>query len=616
MWCHNGLSTFSVEKDNKTKFTQYQLTLTRTGTTLTSLLFTSSNCPVIAENEHSVVIVAGRLRPYNQDYPAGDVAKWLLDLVQQQPTDFYQQIAGFFLLIIADKTDGTIKIVNDHVGSIPCYIDQRESNILRISDNMPSLQQAETTASLDPQALFNYIFHHCIPSPVTIYKGVSKLGPGVTAIIDNTGLLQQHCYYQPDFTPSSDSPEKLMVQCKELISEAVRRNISDDCAAFLSGGLDSSTVAGMLAKHNQQTGKSARTYSIGFEAKGYDETEYALLTAKHFNTEHKVHYLQPEEIASHFTKVAGYFNEPFGNSSAMAAYICANVAKKDGIKVMLAGDGGDEIFAGNERYFKQKVFERYAALPGPLRGLLSLGLDNAIAVKVPGIKKATSYVRQAKVPLPDRLDSYNFVNRFDVNQMFDTDLIKQVDTGQPAEQKRQRYSACLADDAVDKMMYLDWKFTLADNDLVKVNQMCQLAGVEVRFPLFEKELVDFSCTVPASVKAPGQKLRDFYKNSFRGFLPDETLTKSKHGFGLPFGVWMKQRPDLQQIALNAMQSFKQRNILQPSFVEQAIDTFENGHSGYYGELVWIIVVLELWLQQHETIDSAQPGTQFGAGNAT
>ena len=511
-------------------------------------------------------------------------------------------IAGFFLLIIADKATGTVRIINDHVGSIPCYIDQRDNAVLRISDSMPALQASAAGAGLNPQAVFNYVFFHCIPSPLSIYQGISKLEPGVIAAVDSSGTLQQQCYYQPTFTPSPDSTEQLQMRCRELISEAVRRNATDDCAAFLSGGLDSSTVAGMLAQHSHNSGhgsgQNAKTYSIGFEAKGYDETEYALLTAKHFSTEHKVHYLQPDEIAQHFTQVAGYFNEPFGNSSAMAAYICAKTAKADGINVMLAGDGGDEIFAGNERYVKQQVFERYGALPGPLRALLNLTLDNGLADKLPLLKKASSYLRQAKVPLPDRLDSYNFVNRFELKQMFSPQLLQQIDSSLPAQQKRQRYHACKSDDSIDKMMYLDWKFTLADNDFVKVNQMCQLAGVEVRFPLIEKELVDFSCTVPATLKAPGQKLRDFYKNSFRGFLPDATLSKSKHGFGLPFGVWMKQRPDLQHIALNALQSFKQRKILQPTFIDQAIDTFENGHSGYYGELVWIIVVMELWLQHH------------------
>ena len=558
----------------------------------------SSDAISIAENDELIVCTIGRARSYNTDYLPHADCSWLLPQLTQEPLQAMSQLAGFFLLITFNKQDNSVTVINDHVGSIPCYIDQRDAGVIRISDNIPALLAQNPATELNAQALFNYVFYHCIPSPISVYQGISKLEPGVVAKLTSDNIEQVN-YYQPDFTPSADSTDALMHRCHDLISEAVRRNITDDCAAFLSGGLDSSTVAGMLAKHNKLAGKPAKTYSIGFEAKGYDETEYALLTANHFATEHKVHYLQPDEIAEHFTQVAGYFNEPFGNSSAMAAYICAKTAKADGINVMLAGDGGDEIFAGNERYVKQKVFQRYSALPPPIRALLNVGLDNSLADKLPLLKKGSSYVRQAKVPLPDRLDSYNFVNRFDLSRMFSPALLQQVDTAQPATQKRKRYNGCTSADAVDKMMYLDWKFTLADNDFVKVRQMCQLAGVEVRFPLFEKELVDFSCTVPASIKAPGQKLRDFYKNTFRGFLPDGTISKSKHGFGLPFGVWMKQRPDLQHIALNALQQFKQRNLLQPAFIEQAIDTFENGHSGYYGELVWILVVLELWLQQHE-----------------
>lgn len=574
---------------------QIQLSHAKTAFALTL----SSRQPIaIAENDQHIVAVIGRVRPYDEDYLNQDNAQWLLTQPLNDAATLTNALAGFFLLVLVNKHSGQIRIINDHVGSIPCYIDQRDNSSLHISDNMPALHVAQSHASLAPQALFNYLFFHCIPSPLSIYQGISKLAPGVVATVNANQKVQQSNYYQPMFKPGNDSAEALMAQCKKLIAVAVKRNMTDNCAAFLSGGLDSSTVAGMLAKHQQPLGKAAKTYSIGFEAKGYDETEYALITAKHFNTEHKVHYLQPDEIAQHFHQVAGYFNEPFGNSSAMAAYICAKTARADGITVMLAGDGGDEIFAGNERYVKQKVFQRYSALPGPIQGLLNLSLDNGLADKLPLIKKASSYVRQAKVALPDRLDSYNFLNRFNLTQMFSPALLQQVDTGLPAQQKRERYQACQSDDAVDKMMYLDWKFTLADNDLVKVSQMCQLAGVEVRFPLFEKELVDFSCTVPAELKAPGQKLRDFYKNSFRGFLPDATLSKSKHGFGLPFGVWMKQRPDLHSIALNALQSFKQRDILQPAFIDHAIDTFENGHAGYYGELVWIIVVLEQWLQQH------------------
>lgn len=594
MWRHAGTDTsIATDAGISTPHT-YKLNLSGTGA-LSTLHILSQRRLQIAENDQTLVCLLGRIRPYNQDYLPGDAAQWFLQLHQQQPQQFYPQIAGFFVLIIVDKHQGTIKIVNDHVGAVPCYIDSRQLGEMVLSDSLTLLRQHNPGVNLDTQAIYNYLYFHCIPSPDAIYQQIKKLEPGVAFTINANGRLHSETYYQPDFTPSAEPQQVLQQQCQQLISEAVARNVSPDCAAFLSGGLDSSTVAGMLAKHSQ----NAKTYSIGFEAKGYDETAYALITAKHFGTEHKVHYLQPEEITQHFSTVAAAFNEPFGNSSAMAAYICAKVAAEDGIKVLLAGDGGDEIFAGNERYVKQKTFEHYRALPGPVRSSLDLCFYNSLAAKLPGLKKAYSYINQAKVALPDRLDSYNFLNRFDINDIFCKDFIAHIDSQLPLQQKQQRYKACSSADAVDCMMYLDWKFTLADNDLVKVSSMCQLAGVEVRYPLFEKEVVDFSCKVSAGIKAPGQKLRDFYKRSFTGFLPDATLSKSKHGFGLPFGVWMKQQPKLQQITAASLTSLKQRNIIQPAFIEKALATYQQGHSGYYGELVWIMVTLELWLQQHE-----------------
>ncbi len=381
-----------------------------------------------------------------------------------------------------------------------------------------------------------------------------------------------------------------MAQCREVIETAVRRNMAPRAAAFLSGGLDSSTVAGMFARHQP----GAPTFSIGFEAKGYDETEYAEITARQFNTTHQVHYLQPQEIVDNFVEVAGYFDEPFGNSSAMAAYVCAKVARENGIEVMLAGDGGDELFGGNERYAKQKVFEAWQRVPSAAQKSLEALLHSPLG-KLPVLKKGRSYVDQANIPLPDRMDTYSFLNRFELESMFQKDFLAQIDREEPASAKRERYEQCRSEHPVERMMYLDWKFTLADNDLVKVSRMCRKAGVEVRYPLLEKEVVDFSCTVPTDLKLPGKHLRDFYKNSFRGFLADETLSKSKHGFGLPFGVWMKEQPTLQAITTDSLKRLRERDIFKPEFIDTALSTYQSGHASYYGELIWIMVVLELWL---------------------
>lgn len=558
----------------------------------------------IVEDASAILLLLGRIRPYNHRYAENDDLLWLLELWQTKTdvAQFYRGIAGFFSLVIFEHSDNSIHLINDHVASVPLYF-HNEANAdgqnAWLSDHLK--HSAARCLPLNPQALYNYFFYHCIPSELAVLQHTQKLAPGAwyhlaasTAAAGKLAVQHQVNLYRPEHLDTGQSTAELQLKCKQVIDTAVARNLQTDCAAFLSGGLDSSTVSGLLSVYQPST----RTFSIGFDAKGYDETEYALITAKHFKTNHHVHYLQPEEIIENFVEVAAQFDEPFGNSSAMAAYICASVAKQHGVSVMLAGDGGDEIFAGNERYAKQKVFELYGALPKPLQSVLD-ALTHSPLGALPVLRKARSYVDQAKIPLPDRLDTYNFLNRFAPEQMFCDAFLAQVDRDAPAQAKRLRYQQSKAADPVDKMMYLDWKFTLADNDLVKVSSMCHKAGVEVRYPLFEKEVVDFSCTVPPDIKLPGNKLRDFYKNSFKGFLADETLDKAKHGFGLPFGVWMKEQPRLQQLTEQTLATLKTRQIIRPEFIDEALQIYRSGHLGYYGELIWIMVVLELWLQGWE-----------------
>lgn len=539
-----------------------------------------------AENDAGILLLSGRVRPYGQDYSTTTDIHWLLLLLQQQPEQYYDRIAGFFSAVYLCKHKGDIRVFNDHVGAVPLYADWHQADLWWIGSSLRQAPQQQLSA----QAIYHYFFYHCIPSELSVYQNVQKLAPGTELCLSPKGQSTFVLRYNPNYQYSNQTTTQLQQQCRVLVEQAVQRNISANAGAFLSGGLDSSTVSGYFARHQPE----ARTFSIGFDAKGYDETEYALITAKHFATRHQVHYLQPEEIVQNFVTVATAFEEPFGNSSAMAAFICAGVAKQQGVEVMLAGDGGDEIFAGNERYAKQKTFELYTKVPKALKCPLELLLHSAVG-KIPGFSKARSYIDQANVPLPDRLDSYNFLNRFDPQEMFCSEFLQQVDMQQPAAAKRQRYQQCQSTDPVERMMFLDWKFTLADNDLVKVNTMCHSAGVQVRYPLFEKEVVDFSCTVPAAVKLPGKALRDFYKQSFSGFLPEATITKSKHGFGLPFGVWMKQQPALQQLTEQCLSRLKQRGIVKAEFIDKAIQTYQSGHAGYYGELIWIMVVLDLWL---------------------
>jgi asparagine synthase (glutamine-hydrolysing) len=519
----------------------------------------------------------------------------LADLFLKADTfqDFYNQLAGQFFILIFDSALELLHLAVDQMGIQTCYY-SKQNGCLYISESLDLIKNTEgIDCTVSKQAIFNYFYFHCIPAPATIYSECSKLEPGKAASFSPDGSVNFTSLFHPEFTSDYRNPLLQQTKCLDLIDDAVKGYVSRDCGAFLSGGLDSSTVAGMLSRHQP----GARTFSIGFEAPDYDETPYAKLTAKHFGTQHDVLYLTAEHAAEEIVTIAQYFEEPFGNSSAMAAYFCAKFAKSHGVDSLLAGDGGDELFAGNSHYAKQKQFEMFCQAPTWLKSLLRSLFTNKALSRLPLFRKAASYINQADIPLPDRIEVYSFVHQFGVANMFSPDFLSQVNPDQPLLQQQSRYRECTSEDAVDRMLYFDWKFTLADNDLVKVKKMCELAGVAVHFPLLDKAVVDFSCEIPASVKLPGFKLRDFYKKACSGFLADATLTKSKHGFGLPFGLWMKENEQLMKLTIDCLESFRARNIVSDTLIDTALKSHRSVHAGYYGELIWLMVTLELWLQR-------------------
>ncbi|MBK8535857.1 MAG: asparagine synthase, partial [Candidatus Competibacteraceae bacterium] len=215
---------------------------------------------------------------------------------------------------------------------------------------------------------------------------------------------------------------------------------------------------------------------------------------------------------------------------------------------------------------------------------------------IPLAGKAHSYVSQARIPLPDRLDTYAFLERHDPTEVFSPDFLAQVNTAEPLMLKRAAFSAPHHASLLNRMLYLDWHFTLHDNDLVKVNTACRLAGIEVAYPLLDDDLVALSCRIPSAQKLRGSTLRWFYKQAVRDFLPHAILTKKKQGFGLPFGIWTRSEPRLLAITDDALESLKQRGWFQPAFLDRVRQLHRQAHASYYGEMVWILTMLELWLR--------------------
>ncbi|MFN0161174.1 MAG: asparagine synthetase B family protein [Burkholderiales bacterium] len=522
----------------------------------------------------------------------GALAAWRMAF-RKLGTDAAAQVGGDYAVALTGD-DGSVFLAVDRfaIRSL-CYSVQ--GGCIRFAERADQL--AAESRDIDPQALFDYLYFHVVPSPRTVFRGVARLQPGHSAHFQG-GTLKVWRHWTPVFSePARPDFAALKAEFLERLEDAVRTRATGSVGCFLSGGTDSSTVAGMLGRVG---GRAARTFSIGFDAQGYDEMEFSRIAARHFGTDHNEYYITPDDLVASIPKAAASYDQPFGNSSMVPAYYCALMARDKGVDHMFGGDGGDELFGGNTRYAKQRVFGVYDGVPRALRrGLFEpLLADNPLADRLPLVRKAASYVRQARVPMPDRMQSYNLLGRLGIADALTPQFLHEVNADAPLTHQRAVYAECPADALVNRMLAFDWRYTLGEIDLPKVVGATRLAGLPVDFPLLDDGLVDFSLRLPASYKVRGLKLRWFFKEALRGFLPDEIITKKKQGFGLPFGPWAAQHAALFNLAADSVRGLAARGVLREAFAENLLSVRLHEHPGYYGEMIWISMMLEQWLREH------------------
>ena len=453
-------------------------------------------------------------------------------------------------------------------------------------------------ADLDPQGLYDYLYYHVIPRPGTAYRNVFRLKPGEFLTVGGEEVTATR-YWRPTFAEDHQSP---VADLEERFRSTVRRAVGRAASpgrvgAFLSGGTDSSTVTGLLG---EVTGEPPQTFSIGFEAEGYDETEFARIAAKRFGARHHEYFVTPRDVASAIPELASAYGQPYGNASVIPSYYCARLAREQGVEVLLGGDGGDELFAGNARYARQWLLSLYDRIPRALRrGLLEPATGLPGSDRVPPLRKLSSYIRQASLPYPQRLQTYNLLEHIGPDRIFTRDFLAAIDLGRPLADLEQEYREIEQANLVNRLLALDQKYTLADDDLRKVTRAGELAGVETRFPFLDDEVVAFAATVPAGQKMRRTRLRHFFKEALRDYLPQEILAKKKHGFGLPFGVWLKEDPHLGELARDSLGGLRNRGIIRSEMIDELTGTLLEEHAGYFGTLTWILMMLEQWFQNNE-----------------
>jgi asparagine synthase (glutamine-hydrolysing) len=534
--------------------------------------------------------------------PISNAAELVGSLYQKKAISFLKRIRGSFSLAIWDEKENQLLLAVDPFGVRPlCYAGGPEQ-ITFASYPGALFQSGCVEKRVDPRAIASYLNFYVVLAPQCAFAGISKVLPG-SVVFWKAGSVRTERYWDLQYTEDArSSTDRLACELLALMDDSVRTYSVDRAGAqlgcFLSGGTDSSSIAGLLARSGK---RPVQTFSIGFGEDRFNELEYAHIAARHFQTQHRESVLTPEETLRIIPKVVAAFDEPFANASAIPTYFCSSLAKNSGVDVMLAGDGGDELFGGNSRYSTDKIFQLYHEIPALLRRWLIEPAVDGFPISFGLLEKARRYIRRANAGHPDRGAEYQPLRYFPPELVLAPGMPYRNGHEDVLAIPRAYHRDAPAHSELNRQLYVDIKITLGDNDLPKVVRTAEMAGINVRFPYLDPPLADFSGRLPANLKLRGFEKRYLFKRATRDLLPEAILKKKKHGFGLPIGVWVKSDPKLRSWAEDVLHDPRtyQRGYFQREFVERLFKEMDlDNSSTFFGDMMWLFLMLELWHRQH------------------
>lgn len=531
----------------------------------------------------------------------------LLDLYRHEGRDFVRRLKGHFLLLASDGEPQGFLAANDKSGVCTFYWTEFDGGLAVSSRLAPLRHLPGVACELSSDALYNYLYFTRIPAPMTIFSGIAKAEPA-SRIVWNDGRPAIERYWVPDYSATRSGNKQDAAGLRTLLDETAGRIVAQSgdssVGAFLSGGLDSSTLCVLLHRH---LGRRLQMFNISFKEKAFDESIYARAVAETIDAPYHEIKMEVADLSPILDRLASSYEEPYGNSSAAAALFAAEQARARGIEVMIGGDGGDELFGGNERYVQQKIFEAWRRLPARLREALAATIRWPDLPENRLLRKARGYIRRAEVPLPARLETYNLFEETPPDAILANGPLRHLDPARSPHRVMCGHFQRAGGDWIDRMMYLDLQTTIADDDLRKVQVTCASEGITSRFPFLEDEIVAFANAIPGRRHVPRLALRDFFRSAMTPLLPTSTLQKSKKGFGLPFPHWLRHEPALHGMVREAITRLSERNLFNQNFLDELLAGFDSDKGAHYAEPVWLLIMLEKWYESH--LDRANSGAK-------
>lgn len=518
----------------------------------------------------------------------------ILHLYEEKGIDCLEDLRGAFVFTVWDEKKKRLFAARDRVGKKPFYYIYRNQTLIFASEIKAILKDPEVSVDVNRSAITDYLSLGYIPTPESMFKNIMKLPPAHFMVFEK-GNIKIERYWNLDFSKKLRMSEpEYCERIMDLIEEATRiRMVSDvPLGAFLSGGIDSSTVVYMMSKLSSS---AVKTFSIGFDVESHNELKYADIIAKHFKTDHHEYIVKPKAIEL-LPKLVWHYNEPYSDSSALPSYYVAKMTRQE-VKVALNGDGGDEDFGGYERFMAARMAEVFRKIPERFRKSVIKPIINLIPESISYNNfhtKLKRFILMAERPYYER--HYNWISVFrdhEKDNLFSDDFKKEIEGRHSFSYLNSAFKDCSSEDVVDLVMSTDIKTNLLDDLLVKMDIATMANSLEGRSPFLDHRLMEFAASVPTEMKIKGMKLKYILKKALSGILPNEILTRGKMGFGIPIHEWF--RNELKRYSHEILLS--QRCIGRGYFKKEAMAGLLDEHyrgKANHGFRIWTLLHLELW----------------------
>ena len=503
----------------------------------------------------------------------------------------FARLRGMFAIALWDSRAGTLVAARDRVGIKPLYYAEIGDRLYFGSEIKSILAGLDETPPLDVEALDHYLSYLYTPRDASIFDGIRKLPPGHLLRWHQGRLAVSRYWELPANEAVPDSEAEAVDALRSVLRDAVRSHLMSEVplGAFLSGGIDSSLVVGLMAEASTQP---VRTFSIGFDDPKYDELDHARVVARHFATDHHEFVVKPDALAI-IDDLISHFDEPFGDSSAIPTWYVSELARRH-VTVVLSGDGGDELFGGYDRYFphpRVAAFDRWA--PPGARAIATL-----VWPWLPHGATGKNFLRRVARDEHGRyLDEIGYFQRDEKRALLTLDLQKHLGAVDAEQRLGSHFARFGGLSWHAQLMHFDFETYLPEDILTKVDRMSMAHSIESRVPLLDNLVVDFAARLPASLKIKGGRRKHILKEAATGLLPREILARGKQGFAVPVGSWF--RGNLREFFSDVLLSprTKQRGYFEPRFIERLVHEHLTGRRDHTLRL-WALVVFELWHRQY------------------